>query len=315
MKTVILDAYTANPGDLSWSAIDEISNLEIHARTSPSQLIARAQGAQALLTNKVIISAASIAQLPHLKYIGVLATGTDIIDLKAAAAAGITVSNIPAYSTAFVAQHTIALILNIFNQVATHSQSAKNGAWASCQDFSYTHGSLHELQGKTLGIIGLGLIGQAVANIATALGMNVIALKSTRPAKDSTPRLEYNDFFSQSDIVSLHCPLSPKSKEIINSKSLSLMKATAVIINTGRGQLINEAELAESLNNKQIAAAGLDVLSTEPPEADHPLLSAENCVLTPHIAWAAQECRARLIQIAADNLQAFIDGEIYNKVN
>ncbi|WDE95331.1 D-2-hydroxyacid dehydrogenase [Lentisphaera profundi] len=315
MKTLILDAYTANPGDLNWNAIEKITELQIHARTTPSELIARAKDAEALLTNKVIISAEDMALLPSLKYIGVLATGTNVVDLKAAAAQGITVTNIPAYSTPFVAQHTIALILNIFNKVAEHSESAKSGAWANCQDFSYTHGSLHELQEKTLGIIGLGAIGQKVANIAKALGMNIVALESARPAKDSTPRLTHDDFFSQSDIISLHCPLSPESQEIINSKSLNLMKTTAVIINTGRGPLINEADLADALNKGQIAAAGLDVLSAEPPAADNPLLSAKNCAITPHIAWAAQECRDRLIQIAADNIQAFIDGTVYNKVN
>jgi glycerate dehydrogenase len=315
MKTVILDAFTANPGDLNWDLINEITELSLHPRTSPEELLNRAQGAEALLTNKVIISAETMDQISTLKYVGVLATGTNVVDLEAASARGITVTNIPAYSTPFVAQHTIALILNIFNKVAEHSQSATAGAWANCQDFSYTHGTLNELQGKTLGIIGLGSIGKKVAEIAKAFGMNLVALKSARPAKDDISRLAYDEFFAQSDIISLHCPLSPESQEIINAKSIALMKNSTVIINTGRGPLINEADLAEALNIGRIAAAGLDVLSSEPPTATNPLLSAKNCFITPHIAWAAQECRQRLIQIAADNIQGFLDGQIINKVN
>jgi len=315
MKTIILDAFTANPGDLNWGAIDQITELVQYPRTAPNELLERIQGAEALLTNKVIISAETMDQVPSLKYIGVLATGTNVVDLEAAASRGITVTNIPAYSTPFVAQHSFALILNIFNKVAQHSESAKAGAWANCQDFSYTHGVLNELQGKTLGIIGLGSIGEKVAEIAKAFGMNIVALKSARPAKDSVQRLEHDPFFAQSDIISLHCPLSPESQEIINSKSIALMKSSAVIINTGRGPLINEADLAQALNEGKIAAAGLDVLSSEPPAADNPLLSAKNCFVTPHIAWAAQECRERLIQIAADNIKAFLAGEAINKVN
>ena len=315
MKTIILDAFTANPGDLNWDAIDQITELVQYPRTVPNELLERIQGAEALLTNKVIISAETMDQVPSLKYIGVLATGTNVVDLEAAASRGITVTNIPAYSTPFVAQHSFALILNIFNKVAEHSESAKAGAWADCQDFSYTHGVLNELQGKTLGIIGLGSIGKKVAEIAKAFGMNIVALKSARPAKDSVQRLEHDPFFAQSDIISLHCPLSPESQEIINSKSIALMKSSAVIINTGRGPLINEADLAQALNEGKIAAAGLDVLSSEPPAADNPLLSAKNCFITPHIAWAAQECRERLIQIAADNIKAFLAGEAINKVN
>ena len=315
MKTIILDAFTANPGDLNWDAIDQITELVQYPRTVPNELLERIQGAEALLTNKVIISAETMDEVPSLKYIGILATGTNVVDLEAAASRGITVTNIPAYSTPFVAQHSFALILNIFNKVAEHSESAKAGAWADCQDFSYTHGVLNELQGKTLGIIGLGSIGKKVAEIAKAFGMNIVALKSARPAKDSVQRLEHDPFFAQSDIISLHCPLSPESQEIINSKSLALMKSSAVIINTGRGPLINEADLAQALNEGKIAAAGLDVLSSEPPAADNPLLSAKNCFITPHIAWAAQECRERLIQIAADNIKAFLAGEAINKVN
>ena len=315
MKTIILDAFTANPGDLNWDAIDQITELVQYPRTVPNELLERIQGAEALLTNKVIISAETMDEVPSLKYIGILATGTNVVDLEAAASRGITVTNIPAYSTPFVAQHSFALILNIFNKVAQHSESAKASAWADCQDFSYTHGVLNELQGKTLGIIGLGSIGKKVAEIAKAFGMNIVALKSARPAKDSVQRLEHDPFFAQSDIISLHCPLSPESQEIINSKSIALMKSSAVIINTGRGPLINEADLAQALNEGKIAAAGLDVLSSEPPAADNPLLSAKNCFITPHIAWAAQECRERLIQIAADNIKAFLAGEAINKVN
>ena len=315
MKTVILDAFTANPGDLNWDAISQLSELEIYERTSPEELLERSAGAQALLTNKVVISEDSMKQLPDLKYIGVLATGTNVVDLEAASKLGITVTNIPAYSTPFVAQHTFALILNIFNKVAEHSTSAKAGAWASCNDFSYTHGTLFELQGKKLGIIGLGSIGQKVADIAKSFGMEICALASSRPAKDDTPRLDKKEFFSSCDIITLHCPLSPESKEIINSESLQLMKKSSIIINTGRGPLINEQDLADSLNVGQIAAAGLDVLSSEPPSANNPLLSAKNCYITPHIAWAAQECRDRLIATAAKNLQAFISGKELNKVN
>ena len=315
MKTVILDAYTANPGDLNWNKISEICELKIYDRTSPDELLERAEGAQALLTNKVVINAENMKRLPDLKYIGVLATGTNVVDLEAASNLGIIVTNIPAYSTPFVAQHTLALILNIFNKVAEHSSSTKAGSWAECADFSYTHGTLFELQGKKLGIIGLGSIGQKVAEIAKAFGMEICALESSRPASDSTPRLNKKDFFSSCDIITLHCPLSPESKEIINSQSLALMKKSAIVVNTGRGPLVNEQDLANALNQGQIAAAGLDVLSSEPPSPDNPLLNAKNCYITPHIAWAAKECRERLIATAAKNLQAFTLGKELNKVN
>jgi glycerate dehydrogenase len=315
MKTVILDAYTANPGDLSWDAIAEISDLKVHPRCNPKDLLKYAEGAQALLTNKVVISEESMKQLPELKYIGVLATGTNVVDLSAAAKLGITVTNIPAYSTPFVAQHTIALILNILNKVAEHSKSAKSGSWANCDDFSYTHGTLFELQGKKLGIIGLGTIGKKVAEIAKAFGMEICALASNRTSKDEIPRLKKEKFFATCNIISLHCPLSPESQEIINAESLQLMKKNSIIINTGRGPLINEQDLADALNQGQISAAGLDVLSSEPPSLDNPLLSAKNCYITPHIAWAAKECRDRLIATAANNLQSFISGKELNKVN
>ena len=317
MNTVILDAFTANPGDLNWETIAAISDLTIYPRTSPEQILQRLENAEAVLSNKVCLDKATLTQLPKLKYIGVLATGTNIVDLQAAADLGICVTNIPAYSTPFVAQHTFALILEIMNKVQLHSETARAGQWAKCIDFSYTLGPLHELQDKTLGIIGLGSIGQSVAKIAEAFGMKVVALESFRSAQSSgpIPRLSKDEFFASCNIISLHCPLTNDTQEIINASNLKRMKKSGVIINTGRGPLINEADLANALNSNQIAAAGLDVLSSEPPAPDNPLLTAANCLITPHIAWASVEARKRLIEIASVNLKAFQGGSPINKVN
>jgi glycerate dehydrogenase len=317
MKTVIVDAFTSNPGDLSWDSIEQLTSLTIYPRTSPDQLLKRVQNAEAVLTNKVCFDRQLLEQLPKLKYIGVLATGTNVIDLQAASDLGICVTNIPAYSTPFVAQHTFALILEIMNKVQLHSETARAGRWDQCIDFSYTLSPLHELKDKTLGIIGLGSIGQSVAKIAQAFDMKIVALESFRSdSSDSIfQRLNREDFFRQSDIISLHCPLTPDTQEIINADNLALMKSSGVIINTGRGPLINEVDLANALNTNQIAAAGLDVLSTEPPAPNNPLLTAANCLITPHIAWASVEARTRLIAIASENIAAFQVSKPMNQVN
>ena len=317
MKTVIVDAFTSNPGDLSWDSIAQITDLTIYPRTSPDQLLERVKDAEAVLSNKVCFDRQVLEQLPKLKYIGVLATGTNIIDLQAASDLGICVTNIPAYSTPFVAQHTFALILEIMNKVQLHSETARAGRWDQCIDFSYTLSPLHELKDKTLGIIGLGSIGQSVAKIAQAFDMNIVALESFRPSSSTSPfpRLSNDAFFSSCDIISLHCPLTENTQEIINKANLALMKSSSIIINTGRGPLINEADLANALNNNQIAAAGLDVLSTEPPAPTNPLLTAANCLITPHIAWASVEARTRLIAIASENIAAFQNSSPLNQVN
>ena len=316
MKIVILDAYTANPGDLSWEEIEKLGNVEIYKRTQEDEILSRSKDADAILTNKVVISKEIMDNLPNLKYVGVLATGTNVVDLEAAAKKNIVVTNIPAYSTPFVAQHTFALLLDLFNKVSEHSESARAGYWAKCMDFSYTFGTLYELNTKRMGIIGLGSIGKKVADIAKAFGMEVVALESNNPNADqSVKRLNHQDFFSSCDVISLHCPLTEGTKEIINANSLNLMKKSAIILNTGRGPLINEADLAKALNEGRIGGAGLDVLTTEPPAEDNPLITAQNCVITPHIAWAAKECRERLIDIASNNLSAFMSKSVINQVN
>lgn len=317
-KICILDGFTSNPGDLSWNEICKLGECTVYDRTSPEQLAERAKDAEIVLTNKVVLGLKEIGKLPKLKYIGVLATGYNVVDLKAATERGIVVTNIPAYSTDSVAQMVFAHILNITHHVAEYAAEAKAGKWSQCADFCYCNSPIMELAGKTMGIVGLGHTGMATAKIALAFGMKVMALTSKTP--ESLPKgiepAPFDRLLTEADILSLHCPLTDNTRHFINRDTLCRMKKTAILINTGRGPLVNEADLAEALNNGTIAAAGVDVLSTEPPAADNPLLSARNCYVTPHIAWATKEARSRLLQIAAENIRQFLAGErILNRIN
>ena len=316
MKIVVLDGYALNPGDLSWDEMKLLGELEIYDRTSPEQVLERSIGAEALITNKTVLTSDHMDALPNLKYIGVLATGYNVVDINAAKEHNIVVTNIPAYSTQSVAQMVFAHLLNITQRVGYYSKENTNGRWAKNQDFCYWDTNLIELAGKKIGIVGFGNIGQATARIALAMGMKVLAYTSKNQADLPTGilKVDLDELFSASDVISLHCPLTPETKELVNTKRLNMMKKNAILINTGRGPLINEKDLADALNKESIAGAGLDVLSTEPPLADNPLLTAKNCFITPHIAWATYEARTRLMQIAIDNLKSYIEGNIINNV-
>lgn len=316
MKIVVLDGYTANPGDLSWDKLKELGECSIYDRTTPHEVIERANGAEALLTNKVLITREIINALPELKYIGVLATGYNVVDIQAAKEQGIIVTNIPAYSTPSVGQMVFAHILNITQQVQHHSEEVRNGRWSRNADFCFWDTPLTELLGKKIGIVGLGQIGFNTARIAIGFGLKVWAYtsKSRLQLPPEIRKVELDQLFHECDIISLHCPLTKDTHELVNAKRLSLMKPTSILINTGRGQLINEQDLADALNNRKIYAAGLDVLSEEPPLLDSPLLTAHNCFITPHIAWASYEARQRLMQIMLENLKAYIDGKPIHSV-
>ena len=316
MKIVVLDGYGLNPGDLSWESMQALGELEVFDRTSPAELHQRASDAEALITNKTIISAEDMKALPQLKYIGVLATGYNVVDIDAAKALGIVVTNIPVYSTRSVAQMVFAHLLNITQRVGHYADENNKGRWTNNADFCYWDTPLVELDGKKIGIIGYGNIGQAVAAIATALGMKVYVY-SSKPQfllPQGVQRMSIDEIFHECDVVSLHCPLTDETKGMVNSTRLNSMKSSAILINTGRGPLVNEQDLADALNNGVIAAAGLDVLSTEPPQKDNPLLTAKNCFITPHIAWATKEARIRLMNIAVNNLKSYIGGSIINNV-
>ena len=293
-----------------------LGELEIYDRTSPEQVLERSIGAEALITNKTVLTSDHMDALPNLKYIGVLATGYNVVDINAAKEHNIVVTNIPAYSTQSVAQMVFAHLLNITQRVGYYSKENTNGRWAKNQDFCYWDTNLIELAGKKIGIVGFGNIGQATARIALAMDMKVLAYTSKNQADLPTGilKVDLDELFSASDVISLHCPLTPETKELVNTKRLNMMKKNAILINTGRGPLINEKDLADALNKESIAGAGLDVLSTEPPLADNPLLTAKNCFITPHIAWATYEARTRLMQIAIDNLKSYMEGNIINNV-
>ena len=318
MKIVILDAYTANPGDLSWNDLESLGELVVYDRTPPEQVVARAADAEVVLTNKVILDSKVIESLNHLKYIGVLATGTNVVDLTFARSKGIVVTNIPRYSTESVVQTTFAHILNLALRFSEHASATRRGDWAISPDFSFTTGRLIELYGKTLGVVGFGSIGRRVAQVARCFGLNVAVYG---PRLEIGSRVEeatatsLNELFSISDVVSLHCPLTESTRELINKKTLAGFKQGAWLINTGRGGLLNEADVAEALRSGRLGGVGVDVLSTEPPKKDNPLLTAPNCYVTPHIAWASFEARKRLVQITTDNLRAFLNGKPQNVVN
>ena len=316
MKIVILDGYTTNAGDLSWNGISELGDLTVYDRTAPGEVIDRCLGAEAVLTNKVVFTDDVMQALPQLKYIGVMATGYNVVDIEAARNRGIVVTNVPAYSTASVAQLAFAHLLNIASQVALHDSQVHEGKWVNSVDFCFYAAPLIELDGKQIGIVGLGQIGSAVARIAQAMGMKVAAYtsKSQEQLGDGITKMSLEQLFATSDVVTLHCPLTPDTKYIVNAERLATMKPNAIIINTGRGPLVNEQDLADALNNGTIAAAAVDVLSCEPPKTDNPLLTAKNCHITPHIAWASQAARTRLIATLASNLQAFINGNPVNNV-
>ncbi len=316
MKIVVLDGYTLNPGDLSWDGIQKLGECKIYDRTPPEKIVERAAKATAVFTNKVIIDRQVMEQLPDLKFIGVLATGYNVVDLQAATEAGIQVANIPAYSTASVAQMVFSHILNIAQNISKHADSVQKGDWSKSIDFTYHLTPQIELAGKTLGIVGFGQIGQAVAKIGLAFGMNILFQnRSQKETRLEARQVDLDTLLAESDFISLNCPLADENTGFINKNAIEKMKTSAIIINTGRGPLINEKDLADALNSGRIAGAGLDVLSTEPPKADNPLLTAKNCRITPHIAWATKEARGRLMQIAAQNLKAFIDGIPQNIVN
>lgn len=316
MKIIVLDGYGLNPGDLTWKGFEELGELTVYDRTFPSELLERAAGAEALVTNKTLITSENMDALPDLKYIGVLATGYNVVDIDAAKARGIVVTNIPAYSTASVAQMVFAHILNITQRVGYYADENKQGRWTKNADFCYWDTHLVELQGKKMGIVGFGNIGQATARIAQAFGMEV-CVYSSKPQfalPSGIKKMELDELFGECDVVSLHCPLTPDTKEMVNAERLSKMKPNAILINTGRGPLINEQDLADALNEGKIAAAGLDVLSVEPSVEGNPLLDARNCFITPHIAWATLEARTRLMDIAVQNLKSYQKGQIVNNV-
>jgi glycerate dehydrogenase len=316
MKIVILDGYTLNPGDQDWAPLHDLGELTIYDRSAQNEIVGRASKADIVLVNKVILNASTLDLLPKLRYIGVMATGYNNIDVEAAKNKGITVTNVKAYGPASVAQHTFALLLALTNHLELHSQSVFAGDWVASPDFCYWKTPLTELAGKTMGLIGLGDIGSHVARIAIAFDMKVIAYRKN-PSQTQDPEIEMvsmEEIFKRSDVISLHCPLTEETRDLINRERLSWMKPGAVLLNTGRGPLINESDLAEALKNKVIAGAGLDVLSVEPPKAYNPLLSAPNCIITPHIAWASFEARKRLLQMVADNIAAFGTGQPINVV-
>ncbi|MDA0193681.1 MAG: D-2-hydroxyacid dehydrogenase [Bacteroidetes bacterium] len=313
LKIVVTDGFTLNPGDLSWDDLHKIGQLTIYDRTSTAEVFSRAKDCEIILTNKTIIADDVLVKLKNLKYIGVTATGVNIVNLLLARKMGITVTNVPRYGTDSVAQHAMALILELSNHVGKYSADVNKGKWDEAGDWSYWDKPLTELTNKTLGIVGLGAIGQKVARIATSFGMKVV-YHTPQPKNVTYNYVSMEELFLQSDVVSLHCPLNELTDQLVNSERLNLMKSTAFIINTGRGQLINETELAKALKSKRIAGAGLDVLSSEPP-GDNPLIGIENCILTPHHAWATREARQRLMDITLDNIKAFIEGNPQNVVN
>ncbi|MEX2585629.1 MAG: D-2-hydroxyacid dehydrogenase [Balneolaceae bacterium] len=318
MKMVVLDGYTTNPGDLSWDGLEQFGELTIHDRTPADKIVDRCKDAEIVFTNKTPLSADTIKKLPSLKYIGVLATGYNVVDIEAAAEQGVVATNAAGYSTESVAQLTFSLILELCHRVQRHSDSVKDGKWARSADFCFWDYPLMELSGKTIGIIGFGTIGEQVADVATGFGMKVLGSKRTHTDQSNRPNFQWAEtpeLLKKSDVVSIHCPLTPETEGMINKKSLETMKRSAFLINTGRGPIVVEQDLADALNNGVIAGAGLDVLGSEPPPEHNPLFGAKNCLITPHIAWATRESRARLLDIVEENLSSFLDGNPVNVIN
>ena len=315
MKLVVLDGYTMNPGDLSWDALAALGECTVHARTPRELVLSRAAGAEILLTNKAVIGREEMAALPDLRYIGVLATGYNVVDVAAAREAGVVVTNVPAYSTDSVAQTVFALVLEFTQRVGLHTDSVRSGEWSRCPDFAYWKTPLVELAGKTLGIVGLGAIGQAVARLGRAFGMRVVAAVRTPRVAEGIEILPLDEVFRQADVLSLHCPLTPETQGLVNAARLATMKPTAFLVNTSRGGVVDPQALADALDSGRLAGAGVDVMVQEPPRADDPLLAARNCFLTPHLAWATREARSRLVATAVANVRAFLAGTPQNVVS
>ncbi|MCX8109178.1 MAG: D-2-hydroxyacid dehydrogenase [Verrucomicrobiae bacterium] len=317
MRIIVLDGYTLNPGDLDWSGLEKLGECHVYPRTEPRDVLERAREAEVVLTNKTVLGRDVILQLPTLRYIGVLATGYNVVDVETAKQRGVCVTNVPSYGTESVAQMVFAHLLNLTQHVAEHSNSVRNGNWSRCNDFCYWLTPLIELSGLTMGIVGFGRIGRQTARIANAFGMCVIYYDPFVPSvPDQQARpVPLDELFCESDVISLHCPLTPETELLVNRDRIALMKPGAFLINTSRGPLVDEHALAEALNSGRIAGAGLDVLSVEPPPANNPLLGAKNCFITPHIAWATQAARKRLMDIAISNVRAFLEGRPQNVVN
>lgn len=317
MNIVILDAYTANPGDLSWGSLKELGEVTVYERTRREEIAGRAADADIVLTNKVVMDREMMALLPRLKYIGVLATGYNVVDIEAARERDIIVTNVPAYSTESVAQTVFAHLLTVTNRTEHYAQQNRLGRWAENRDFCYWDTELTELAGKTMGIVGLGHIGRRVAEIALAFGMQVKAMTSKKAEElpAGIQKAELQSLLASADVVSLHCPLTEGTKHLIHRETLRLMKPSAILINTGRGPLVDDEALAEALNEGRLRAYCADVVTEEPPKADHPLLHAPNAFITPHIAWATVEARKRLLQTAIGNVEAFVNGHPVNLVS
>jgi glycerate dehydrogenase len=318
MEIVVLDGYTLNPGDLTWEGLQRLGKLTVYDRTPAELVLERIGGAEIIFTNKTPLTRESFAQKPGLKYVGVLATGYNVVDVRAAKEYGITVTNIPTYGTTAVAQHTFALLLELCHHVGDHNQAVKAGAWTNCPDFCFWNYPLVELAGKTMGIIGFGRIGRTVAGIAQAFGMKVLAYDNYQDQSKTNADLKYatlDELLAQSDVISLHCPLFENTRGLINRNTIAVMKDGALLLNTSRGPLVVEADLAIALQSGKLAGAALDVVATEPIRADNPLLGLKNCLITPHIAWAPRESRLRLMNIAVANLEAFLKGIPENVVN
>ena len=318
MKIVVLDGLTLNPGDLNWDALEKLGELTVYDRTPDELVVERIGDADAVFTNKTVVAREHLTSCPTVKFIGVLATGYNVVDVTAAAELGIPVCNVPTYGTMAVAQFAAALLLELCHRVGKHCDDARSGGWARRPDFCYWLNPLFELDGKTLGIIGFGRIGQAFARIAQALGMSVLACSGSQDRQLESASLRYAslaEIYAQADVISLHCPLSESNRGMINAAAIAAMKPGVLLINTARGQLVVEQDLADALNSGRVGGAALDVLSSEPPQADNPLLTASNCIVTPHIAWATKAARARIMATAAQNLEKFVTGAAQNVVN
>jgi len=318
MKIVILDGYTLNPGDLNWDGLKKLGDVTVHDRTPADKVVERASDAEIVFTNKTPVSEDALNHLPKLKFIGVLATGYNIVNTEVAKQRGVIVSNVPGYGTTSVVQMTFALLLELCLHVQRHSDAVMDGKWAKSADWCFWDYPLVELAGKTIGIIGFGRIGQQVGDVASAFGMNIIGSSRTQTDQSHRKNFQWADvpqLLEQSDVVSIHCPLFPETKGLINKESLQRMKRSSFLLNTSRGPIIVDEDLADALNNDVIAGAGIDVLSVEPPSKDNPLFKAKNCIITPHIAWATKEARERLMEITVNNLTAFLSGSPVNVVN
>lgn len=317
MQIVVLDGYTLNPGDLNWNCLQTLGDCVIYDRTAPCDVIKRSRDAEIIFTNKTVLTREVLLELPKLRYIGVLATGYNVVDVNTARRQNIIVTNIPTYGTRSVAQHVFALLLELTQHVGHHASAVREGKWTTCPDFCFWEYPLIELEGLTMGIIGFGRIGRAVADLAGAFGMNVMIHDVCTPKElpSYAHIADIDTLFVKSDVISLHCPLTDENRGFINAARLAMMKQSAFLINTSRGPLVNESNLAEALNSGRIAGAALDVLAVEPPPADNPLLKAKNCYITPHIAWATYAARARLMHVAVENLRAFLKGQDVNVVN